>query len=104
MPPCALLLCHAILSRLRASVGSQASKPHLEDHSIYHPLRPTRLDKITNFHSADSIDTESLSTRGRSVWVHSSQVRLLHSSVPNNGLLERVGPLGTDVYRDQQSH
>ena len=42
-----------------------------------------------------------LSTRGRSVWVHSSQVRLLHSSVPNNSLLERVGPLGTDVYRDQ---
>ena len=33
-------------------------------------------------HSLDSIDTESLSTRGQSVWVHSIQVRLLDSSVP----------------------
>ena len=43
------------------------------------PTGPTRLDKIKNLHSADSIDTESLSTRGRSVWVHS---RLQDSSVP----------------------
>ena len=43
---------------------------------------PTQLDKIKNLHSTDSIDTESLSTRGWSVWVHSSQVRLLDSSVP----------------------
>ena len=28
-------------ARLRPSVGSQASQPHLEDHSTYHPLRPT---------------------------------------------------------------
>ena len=41
-------------------------------------------------HSADSIDTENSSTRGWSVWVHSSQVRLLDSSVPYNILLESV--------------
>ena len=58
---------------------------------------PTKLDKIKNFHSLDSIDTESLSTRGRSVWVHSSQVRLLESSVHHNSLPERVGPLGTGM-------
>ena len=59
MPPCALLLCRAILSGLRASVGSQASKPHLEDHSTYHPLRPTQLDKNKNLHSTDTIDTQT---------------------------------------------
>ena len=55
----------------------------------------TKLDKIKNFHSADSIDTESLSTRGRSVWVHS---RLLDSSVPageggavGNGVARSLG-------------
>ena len=52
MPPCALLLCAAILSRLRISVGSQASKPHLEDHSTYHPLRSTKLDEIKNLYVA----------------------------------------------------
>ena len=31
-------------------VGLQAAQPHLEDHSTYHPLRPTRLDKIKNLH------------------------------------------------------
>ena len=40
----------------------------------YRQLRPTRLDEIKNLHLTESIDTESLSTRGRSVWVHSSQV------------------------------
>ena len=56
-------------------------------------------DKIKSLHSTDSIDTESLSTRGRSVWVHSSQVKLLDSSLPHNSLPERVGPLGTGVAR-----
>ena len=57
-------------------------------------LGPTKLDKIENLHSAASVDTENLSTRGRLVWGHSSQVRLLDSSVPHNGLPERLGPLG----------
>ena len=59
----------------------------------------TRLDEIKNLHSADSIATETYGTRGRSVWVHSSQVRLLDSSLPHNSLLKRVGPLGTGVAR-----
>ena len=37
--------------RFRASVGSQSPQPHLEDSSTYHPLRPTRLDKIKNLHA-----------------------------------------------------
>ena len=45
----------------------------------YGTLWPTRLDKIKNLHSTDSIDTENLGARGRSIWVHS---RLLDSSVP----------------------
>ena len=48
-------------------------------------------------HLTDSIDTENLSTRGRLVWVLSSQVRLLDSSVPHNSLPERMGPLGLGV-------
>ena len=47
----------------------------------------------------DSIDTENLSTRGRSVWVRSSQVRLLDNSVPHNSLPERMGPLGLGMVR-----
>ena len=62
--------------------------------SQFSTLWPTRLDEIENLHSLDSIDTESLSTRGRSVWVHSSQVRLVETSVPHNDLPERVEPLG----------
>ena len=45
-------------------------------------LYPPAFDIHRNVHLTDSIDTENLSTRGRSVWVHSSQVRLLDSSVP----------------------
>ena len=52
-----------------------------------------RLDRIKNLHSLDSIDTESLSARGRSVWVHSSQVRLLDTSVPHSSMPEAVGLL-----------
>ena len=63
--------------------------------SMYGRVQATRLDEIKNFHLTDSIDTERLSTRGRSVWVHSSQVRLLGSSVPHNSLPEREGSVGT---------
>ena len=42
-------------------------------------------------HLTDSIDTESLSARGRSVWVHSSRVGFLDSRVPCNSLPARVG-------------
>ena len=57
-------------------------------------LSPTKLDKIKNFHLTDSIDTKSLSARGRSIWVHSSEFGLLDSSVPRQTMLERVRPLG----------
>ena len=63
----------------------------------------TPLEKIENLHLTDSIDTENLSTRGRSVWVHSSQVRLLDTSVPHSSMPEAVGLLGTGVTRDQVS-
>ena len=36
-------------ARAWAPVGSQSPQPHLEDGSTYHPLRPTKLDKIKNF-------------------------------------------------------
>ena len=71
--------------------GSQSPQPHLEDGTTYRPLRPTKLDKIKNLHLTDSIDTESLSARGRSVWVHSSRVGFLDSRVPCNSLPARVG-------------
>ena len=32
-----------------ARIESQAAQPHLEDSSVYRPLRPTLLDKIKNF-------------------------------------------------------
>ena len=38
------------------------------------PRWSTRLDKIKNFHSTDTMDTENSGTRGRPIWVHSSQV------------------------------
>ena len=57
--------------------------------------QPLALDNIKNFHLTESIDTELLSIRGQSVWVHSSQVRLLDSSVPHNSLPEREGSVGT---------
>ena len=41
--------------------------------------------------SSDTIATESSGTRGRSIWVHSSQVGLLDNSEPHNSLPERVG-------------
>ena len=55
---------------------------------------PTRLDKIKNLHSTDSIDTETSGTRGLSIWVHSSQVGLLDSSVHHNRLPELGGAVG----------
>ena len=70
---------------------------------VYGPVVATKLDKFKNLHLTDSIDTENLSTRGRSVWVHSSQVRLLDTSVPHSSMPEAVGLLGTGVTRDQGS-
>ena len=49
-------------------------QPHLENGTAYRPIRPTKLDKIENLHSTDTIDTENSGTRGRPIWVHSSQV------------------------------
>ena len=37
-------------------------------------IATTKPDKIKNLHSANSIDTENSGTRGRPIWVHSSQV------------------------------
>ena len=63
--------------------GSTARKPvslchglqrHLPPKSSqYSTPRPTRLDEIKNLHSTDTIDTENSGTRGRPIWVHSSQ-------------------------------
>ena len=64
------------------------------------PYKLWQTYKLKNLHSPDTIDTESLSARGRSVWVHSSQVRLLDTSVPHSSLSERLGPLGTGVARN----
>ena len=62
-----------------------------------------QLDKIKNFHSLDSIDTENLSTRGWSVWVHSSQVRLLDSSVHTTACRRGWGRFDHGVARDRVS-
>ena len=54
----------------------------------------TNFGKRNNFRTfilTDSIDTESLSARGRSVWVHSSRVGFLDSRVPCNSLPATVG-------------
>ena len=55
----------ACQTKLRSSVGSQASQPHLEDGTTYYRSRPTRLDEIKNFHSTDTIATENCGTHGR---------------------------------------
>ena len=31
-------------------------------------VRPTKLDKIENLHSSDTIDTQHLGARGQSIW------------------------------------
>ena len=66
------------------------------------PVRahPTRLDKIKNLHSLDSIATETYGTHGRSIRVHPGWVGLLDSRVPHNSLPERVEPLETGVARN----
>ena len=66
----------------------------LKHGTAYRKIRPTKLDKIKNLHSTDSIDTKNSSSRGRSIWVHSSQVRLLKSSVPHNSLAGEGGAVG----------
>ena len=55
-------------------MDSQFPQPYLEEGTTYYPLRPTKLYKIKNIHSTDTIDTENSGTRGRPIWVHSSQV------------------------------
>ena len=67
------------------------------------PVNDSGPEEIKNFHSTDSIDTETSGTRGLSIWVHSSQVGLLDSSVHHNRLPEWVGLLGTGVARDRVS-
>ncbi len=53
---------------------ARALQRHLPPKSSqYGTLWPTRLDKIKNLHSTDTIDTENSGTRGRPIWVHSSQ-------------------------------
>ena len=64
--------------------------PHLEDGSVYRQLRPTTLDEIKNFHSTDTIDTENSGTRGRPIWVHSSQVGRIDNSLPHNWVCRLV--------------
>ena len=68
-----------------------------------YPSQSTQLDKIENLHPTDTIATENSGTRGRSIWVHSSEFGLPDSSVPHNRLSERVGPLGTREARDRVS-
>ena len=46
----------------------------------------TQLDKNKNLHSTDTIDKENSGTRGRSIWVHSSQVGLLGNSIHHETL------------------
>ena len=55
---------------LRSSQGH----PQFKNGTVYRQVRPTKLDKIKNLHSTDTIDTENSGTRGRPIWVHSSQV------------------------------
>ena len=49
-----------------------SAQPHLKGGSVYRQIRPTKLDKIENFHSLDSIATETYGTHGRSIRVHPS--------------------------------
>ena len=42
--------------------------------TAWSPVKPTKLHKIKNLHSTDTIDTENSGTRGRPLWVDSSQV------------------------------
>ena len=60
----------------------------------------TRLDKIKNFHSLESIDTENSDTRGRSGWVHSSRGGALRQSRALQQPAGEGGALGTGVARN----
>ena len=41
---CGTLPCRTTISAARTPLGSQSPQPHLEDSSVYRPLRPTRED------------------------------------------------------------
>ena len=58
----------------------------------------TRLDKIKNLHSLESINTENSDTHGRSVWVHSSRVGFLDNSVRPKGAGGGGSPRGRVWY------
>ena len=60
------------------------SGPILSEPVEYYCNATTQLDKINNLHSTDTVATKNSGTRGRPIWVHSSEVELLHSSVPRN--------------------
>ena len=60
----------------------------------------TRLDKIKNLHSLESIDTEDSDTRGRSGWVHSSRGGALRQSRALQQPAGEGGAVGTGVARN----
>ena len=63
----------------------------------YNQQESTKLDKINNLHSLESINTENSDTRGPSVWVHSSRVGFFDNSVRPIGTGGEVGAVGTSV-------
>ena len=76
------------------------SQPNFEDGSVCRQLRPTKLDKIKNLHSLESIDTENSDTRGRSGWVHSSRGGALRLSRALQQPAGEGGAVGTGVARN----
>ena len=76
------LLLHSLSPCEKDIEGSPAHAGLGKSTAERRSLQSTKLDKIKNLHSTDSIDTQNSSTRGRLVWVHSSQVG---KSVLTNG-------------------
>ena len=68
--------------------------------TAWSPVKPTKLHKIKNLHLTDSIDTENLSTRGRSGWVHSSRGGALRQSRALQQPAGEGGAVGTGVARN----
>ena len=81
-----------VVGGLYHSVGSVPELSGSGHEPVLGPADLVIVDKVENLHLADSIDTESSSTRGRSVWIHST---LLDSSVP----AEEGGAVGIGVAR-----
>ena len=96
---CERLPRRTIMFRPRASVGSQSPEPHLEDGSTYHPLRPTKLDKIKNSHGCDIIATENCGTRGRSIWIQPGKVRRIDKWLFHLDLNPRFEPSQVGLVR-----